>query len=341
MMLHLPSTIAAVLAVLAVPSTLCAADEASSAWINYGEWRPVDISTSYYSIEIMADGQMGLWFSAHAQGHDAVIHLSGDDPGDLQRITPRFDARLIKGYDRDLGGRETPLISRASAVRLVDGSVLVLASIGPTYDGGRSELYPALFLSANGIDGWRHLGPPAGEPMAWLTEQRQAGRRIRCEGGGIVQLPDGRLRMYNQNLGARLAILEADRPEGPWRFVRDEHGQMRNAVDGLAGGWLFPQVTAIGDHGFLLTGGNTWPPTAIHGAISTDGYRFVAPGGDEDSIVIFRPQWLCPDAKHAKTLRVAWDPERHELIAMANPLAGRSWDLFWCRATFDLTVFKR
>ncbi|TVR16928.1 MAG: hypothetical protein EA401_00835 [Planctomycetota bacterium] len=330
------------LAFLLSTCLLCSAvvaEDAPPDWMSYGAWQPVEISTSYYSLEVLENGQVGLWFNAHFQGHDAVIHLSGPDPSDLERVLPRFNAEIIHDYDQELGGRDSPIMSRSSATRLNDGSVLVLASIGPAYDGGRSELFPALFYSANGVDGWRHLGPPAGEAEVWLAEQRRAGKRIRCEGGGIVQLPDGRLRMYNQNLGAPLAVLEADRPEGPWTFVRDEQGEVHNALQGLGGGWLFPQVSAIGEHGYLLTGGNTWPPTAIVAAVSADGLRFVPPQGAEEPAVIFRPGWLAPDARQAKTLRVAWDEDRQRLLAMSNPLAAGRWSLFWTWAHLDLTVF--
>lgn len=316
------------------------AEDAPPRWISYGEWRPVGLATSYYNPEILQDNQVGLWFNAHFQGHDAVINLVGPDLENLERVAPQFDAQIIKGYDQDLGSRASPLISRASATRLRDGSVVVLASIGPQYDGGRSELYPALFHSGDGKRDWQHLGPPGGEAQVWLDEQRAAGKKIRCEGAGIIQLPDGRLRMYQQNLGARLAILEADTVHGPWRFVRNRRGEIHNVLDGLNGGWLFPHVAGIGEHGFLLTGGNTWPPTEIHAAISNDGIQFrpIDPGNKPS--VIFRPSWLDPQAQNVKALRVAWDGEQQRLLTISNPYDGKAFPLFWTWATVDLSIFK-
>ena len=332
------NTITRILLITLVAVSAARAAEASAAWISYGDWQPVGLATSYYTVEHDADGA-SLWFNAHFQGHDSVIHLRGADLSSLERVLPRFDAQIIHGYDQDLGDRATPIISRSAALRLADGSVLVQASIGPAYDGGRSELYPVLFHSPDGVDKWRYLGPPSGEPAAWLDQQRQAGARIRCEGGGIVQLADGRLRLYQQNLGASLAIIEADSVEGPWHFVRHEDGSIRNAVAGLDGGWLFPQVIAVGEHGYLLSAGDAWPPRAIRGAISGDGLNFSWVGDNDAARIILQPHQVLAEATSVKAVRFAWDAQQQRLLAVANPFHQRQYPLLWSWATIDLKIF--
>ena len=98
---------------------------------------------------------------------------------------------------------------------------------------------------------WRHLGPPPGElvPLgAIITREKEN----RSDGGSIVKLSNGRLRMYLQGLGYRLTALEAEQPEGPWNFVRDEmYDRFELAPAHFGHQWLFPHVSSMGKHGFL------------------------------------------------------------------------------------------
>ena len=95
----------------------------------------------------------------------------------------------------------------------------------------------------------------------------------------MVQLPDGRLRMYTQCYGVRLSVAEADSVRGPWVFIKNEAGEIRNVVSGLPGGsWLFPSLQHIKDHGYILTGGNAWPPKEGLGSGQYGWYQFSVPG---------------------------------------------------------------
>ena len=244
-------------------------------------------------------------------------------------MPPAFDGRIIEGYDQDLDGRATPIISRVSVTRLADGRVVCLAGIGPRYTGGGTELYPALFVSENGQpNSWQHLGPPAGEPADWLAARRASGKRIRCEGGTIVQLADGRLRAWLHGYGVRLAVAEADQVEGPWTFIRAADGSLLDALDGVPGGFVFPYVNQLGDR-WVISGADAWPPRAILGAISDDGLSFTPL-----SQPLITPNEILPGSDAIKTLRwtTSADGRLHATASVWSADAG-TWVVHTAQAS--------
>jgi len=334
-------------------------------------WQATRFRVDYPVVLRTNPGDLQLWFSARNDGLDRMIVLSGPHLGDLpdRRARILFGTDLVGGYDRPLNGLAHPIMTRASAAVLRDGTHVVLAAIGPAYAGG-SELYPALFVSRNGVPGtWRHLGPPAGEPAEWLVKARRLNGQFRIEGGSILELQSGRLRMYihgfcdPRRLDALLAALpeggpvsparlyagtvfiaESDAIEGPWRFLRDADGACVDIVNGLAPGcnWLFPNVMRIGEHGYMLTGGDQWPPTGSWAAFSADGIRFrclALPGGPVPPVL--RPSDILPGATAMKVLRGAFNPEtgHFDAVATVGSADGR-WQLYHSRAHFNTNVFE-
>ena len=72
----------------------------------------------------------------------------------------------------------------------------------------------------------------------------------------------------------------------------------------------------MGKHGFLLTGGNAWPPKEMYAALSTDGLNF-----DHSTLPqqpILRPSDIDPNSPSMKVLRCAWDSRRQVAHAVAN-----------------------
>ena len=296
--------------------------------LRFGGWTRIEadgapLPISYFNLLPPGpDRCLGLWFAAASGAEEVVVGLAGEDLRRLPRAPPRFAASLA-AYDRDLGGRTSPILSRVSVARLRDGRHVALAMIGPAYRGGASELLPTLFASASGAAGtWRLLGPPAGEPAAEIARRRAGGSTVRSDGGALIELPDGRLRLllhWDDRAGIRLAAMDAAAPEGPWRFVRDARGAIRNLAP--PGTWLFPHVAAV-DGRWLLTGADAWPPTAIHGAWSEDALAFTPVAQP-----LLRAGEVAPGATQVKALRVAWDPATRTLHGVANPLVGGEWIL--------------
>jgi hypothetical protein len=297
------------------------------------------LAVSYFSlVPRSADQQISLWFDANMNGTDIVVGLPGATLSTLQRVMPAFDGTLVKGYDRDLLGRKSPIISRSTAVRLKDGSYVVSASIGPEYGaGGKStELFPVLFTSPDGKPGsWTYLGPPAGEPAADLARRMKAGQLIRSDGGALIQQADGSLRLYlhwDDSAGLRLVCMEAKTVVGPWTFIKDKGGKIRNLVpDKVGGSWLFPSLCPVPGNRLLLTGGNKWPPTELYAAMSLDGLDFKPVAATP----VLTPAMIKPDATTVKMVRFAWNAAKGTLDAVANPWdkSTKDYPLYFSEAT--------
>lgn len=347
--------------------------------VEWGAWKPLmagghPLAVSYYSVfAARQPGEVELWFDAEfpVQGRNttvnAVIGLKGKDFSSLDRTMPRFDASLVKGYPVDLGGRDTPILSRTQVTRLADGRYVAVVMIGPQYRGGASELYPVFFVSPDGKQGtWSYLGAPRGEPEEALKNARSAKTLIRCEGGSLIQEADGSLRLYigwqqGQRDGVRMALLQAKTLDGPWTFRRNRKGGgIADLAEGMPGGWLFPAVTKIPGRGYLMTGGNTWPPERIDCAISADGLTFRpfsatpdtpevmlqrrANGGQRSgdgspATVLLRADEVVGNARSLKSVRVMYDPSRDMLIGVANPFAREgghagTYPLYWSEGRF-------
>ena len=327
---------------------LCAVLTAGEAkpFIAFADWQPLTpggkpLDISYYNLLARAGGGVELWFDANVNGMDHVIGLMGPDIAKLERTLPRFGAEIVHGYDADLLGRTTPIISRAQASRLPDGRMVVVAAIGPEYgSGGKlTELWPALFVSPDGTAGtWKHLGPPTGEPLEELKKARSSKEAFRFEGGSLHVRADGSLALYcgwNPGpQGARIALLTATSIDGPWVFKRSQ-GKISDLTAKLKGGWLFPAVHDLGPRGLLLCGGDAWPPKQIDAALSRDGETFV-----QLPAPLILPDTVVSGSTSIKSLRLLYLPEADRVLAVGNPYVtgspgGLMYPLYWSIGSFS------
>ncbi|MFM2090495.1 MAG: hypothetical protein RLZZ127_984 [Planctomycetota bacterium] len=332
------------LLLLACAAVVAAGD--AKAPIAWGAWAPLTpggkpLAVSYYNLLAGAGGGVELWCDANVNGTDMVIGLPGPDLAGLQRTLPRFGADIVRGYDADLLGRKTPIISRSAATRLKDGRHVVIAAIGPEYGAGGklTELYPAVFVSPDGTTGsWKHLGTLAGEPERELVTARKGKQAFRFEGGSLFERPDGTLALYcgwnpGQPGGSRLALLTAPAAEGPWTFHRTGRAITDLTARLPASGWLFPAVYDLGPRGLLLAGGEKWPPTRIDAAISRDGLAFtpIAP-------LLTDAGTILAGSTSLKSIRLLYQPGTDDVLAVANPHRKGGGDamypLYWTIGTF-------
>lgn len=326
---------------------------------DWDDWAPMNLAISYFNLEA-SDKGLRLWLGASFEGKDSMIRLEGTSIADLNRPPPLFDTRIVQGYDMDLDGADFPILSRGNGLRLRDGSELVQGAIGPRYTGGGSELYPALFLKTPG-ESWIHLGPPSGEPEAVLKKVRQHNAQVRCESGGLIELPDGRLRIYlhgvpkvdmipsairNKRLHVgTLLVAESDTPEGPWSFLRHPDGSVINLLENTPKTWTFLHIQPLGTLGYMLTGADAWPPTRIFAAYSRDGLHFITPASRDsgERIPLMSMGDVSPDAKFCKALRGALHPDDTTFTAIMNISRpadrGRSM-LHHSQARFDKEAFR-
>ena len=316
-----------------------------------GDWQPLHLSISYFSLTPSPEG-LSLWIDAHFQGFDSIIRLDGPALPRLNRPPPQLDARLIRYQGPPLDGLPAPILSRSAATRLRDGTLLIYTSVGPRYTGGGSELAPTLLRQRPG-EAWEDLGPPAGDPAATIATVREHDATLRCEGAGIVELPDGRLRLYAHGLvdaaevpqrlrNNRLAvntllIAEADTPEGPWHWRRRPDGTPIDLFANSPLPWLFAHIQPLGEHGWMLTGGSAWPPQQLYAAYSRDGLHFHLPADDDGRpLPLHRAADTQPPARFAKALRglIAPGNRFHAVLSQSLPEHnGRSW-LYHRTATF-------
>jgi hypothetical protein len=134
-----------------------------------------------------------------------------------------------------------------------------------------------------------------------------------------------------------MTIAEAADVAGPWTFRKGADGTPVDLVAGKpGGGWLFPYVMQVGEHGYVLTGADAWPPKAIFAGYSRDGLEFTVP--DEPLI---RPADVREGASSMKALRGAWDAKKQRIEAVANPWGRqrRTYVLHFSESPFDPAFF--
>jgi hypothetical protein len=345
----------------------------------WAPWKRMPFDLGYPMVLRTNEKEIQFWFSATNRGMDRIFGFVAPSLGAMRYSDRalRFGADIIRRYDRPLNGIKHPLITRSSCTVLKNGTHIVLAAIGPRYQGG-SELYPALFVSPDGKAGtWKHLGPPAGDPEEWLKKARRINGRFRIEGGSIVELEDGTLRMYiygftdMKDLTTRkqppprkkkgkkgrsgrgvslynhnIFIAEAPKPEGPWKFRKNMRGRCIGITEGLSPDcqWLFPNVMQIGKHGYMLTGVDKWVPTSTWAAFSLDGVKFHLRKDDKGKVTgpIFVPSMVAPGMDSIKGLRGAFNPANSmfEAVAIVSPVKNPNWHVYHSRIRFPLEVFQ-
>lgn len=302
------------------------------------DWSPLGFQVSYFNITGNSEADLKLWFNAvTAGGVNSMVRLPFDGE-EFLRLEPVFSTTLVKEYERDLGGLDSPILSRASGYVSDEGRSLVLGAVGPRYTGGDSELVPWLFIE-DSEGGWRSLGLPAGEPREFVKSAWKKGLIVRSEVGGLAETPDGRKRMYlhgltepermgdwrrgNRLVVPKILVAEAENWEGPWQFVRHEDGRLWDIQEDSGLPWLFPHIQRVGKNQYLLTGGSSWPPNRIYAAYSTDGLRFVMPVEESGlPVPLITKRKIMGDAGFVKALRGVHLEEGPFLAAVSVAPAG-------------------
>lgn len=234
-----------------------------------------------------------LWLATgdpRKKGRSVVISqpltAKGDGPTEVA-----FTSDLVTDFpDWERPGQtaKSMSFSRIALYRYPDRGFVCLVSAfaGSRYMPGRHPLIPLLFSSPSGKPGtWVYHGRLAGEPKAIEDE-----RKIWSDNGGIVPLNDGRWRIYLNGYGTTLAACEAESLDGPWTFVRNDDGSLRNIAAAYApkgpspGGAIFPFVLQVSDNEYHLWLSQGWPVRGVHHYSSADGLAF-SPYGDQPALI--------------------------------------------------------
>ena len=209
-----------------------------------------------------------------------------------------------------------------------DIGYVLLACVCPDYRPGSVPLLPVLCRSETGEPGtWAYGGKLKGD-----VADAAAQRTIWSDGGSLVRLDDGRWRIYLNGFGPVVAALESDTLDGPWRFLRDEKGDLREILPCFPKGpkcnGIFPTVLRVARDEWHLWIVDTWAPQCIFHYGSRDGLAW-RPYGEQPEItraavnglgIKCLRAYVAPDGKHIVGLLSVWRKQ---------PDGRKAWTLHW------------
>ncbi|MCL1856241.1 MAG: hypothetical protein FWF84_01165 [Kiritimatiellaeota bacterium] len=206
----------------------------------------------------------------------------------------RFSGEIINdvftppsmGAEADAPPTLSPLrgITRTETYRDSEYGRIALVCACPDYRPGSVSLMPAILTSPDGAAGsWTYHGLLTGEPQEELA--RLNGGNVWSDGGSLFRMPDASWRIYLNGFGgATLAMLTADTLKGPWKFLRDENGAIRDLFGDGTGvpvpkvGLCFPHVLRVSDTEWHFWASDQWTPQSIWHYVSEDGLAWKAYG---------------------------------------------------------------
>ncbi len=208
----------------------------------------------------------------------------GPDVATLEPYASIFDGRVIDDVPvpaapRSLAAQEPWTLApgrgftRPYMHHDAENGYVLMACVCPDYLPGSVSLMPALTTSKTGAPGtWKYHGMVTGEPRA---EQERLGRPVWSDGGSLLQLADGTWRMYVNGFGQALAALHAETLAGPWRFLRDKQGAIRELIPSPTAASpfpsCFPYVLRVAPEEWHLWLSDGWPCQSVWHFWSRDG----------------------------------------------------------------------
>jgi hypothetical protein len=275
---------------------------------------PIPCHGCYVTV-VAKKGEVEVWTNSWGDPGAAqrqLIVQRGATLATLGAPAPVCDGTLITDVpDPAAAGTPAPKRGYTRTALYYDAKVgyVMLCCVASDYLPGSVPLLPALLTSKTGAPGtWTYAGKLSGDPA---TEA--AARRIWSDGGSLVRLDTGKWRVYLNGFGPALAALESDTLAGPWRFLRDAKGEIRELLPAFKGG-CFPTILRVGPKEWHCWITDKWPPQSIWHFYSEDGLAW-RPNGRQPEITralveghgikCLRPT-LDPDGKHIIGLLSVW-----------------------------------
>ena len=266
-----------------------------------------------YVTTIIRDGQYELWHNTWDEGDISrrqIVVNRGPDVRHLGPAQAAFDASTIndvfevKAPDTIASGRG---YTRPFMYYDNQAGYVLLTCVCPAYIPGSVPLLPALCVSKTGEPGtWIYKGKLKGEPL-----DEAAKRLTWSDGGTLMRLDDGRWRIYLNGFGQKVAAIESDTLDGPWKFLRDAGGTIRELLPGDNGGpWV--DVLRVRPDEWHLWLTDTWPPQAIWHFWSRDGLTWQLYGRQPE---ITR---AAVGGHGIKCMRVYLDPDGKTIVGLLS-----------------------
>ncbi len=198
-------------------------------------WIKAD-GNSYVTILRPPAGDLEFWANEWGEPGSAQRTIFVRRGPTLQLLGPQeicFDGTIIDDVpdmakpDQLAPGRG---FTRTSMLLDPEVGYVLLTCVCPEYKPGSVPLLPALVVSKTGAPGasWKYMGKLKGEPATeYARTLAETRRHIWSDGGTLLRLKDGRWRIYLNGFGQKLAAIESDKLEGPWKFLREPDGKIR------------------------------------------------------------------------------------------------------------------
>jgi hypothetical protein len=194
---------------------------------------------------------------------------------------------------------------------------------GRMSDYGKRSLVPAIFSSLTGEPGtWKYHGKLKGEPADYENELRGKNKRWIGE-GCVVRVGENSWRAYLGGYGVSLAAAASESLDGPWQFIRDRNGKLKDLLGATwKGGGCFPYVLKVSEKEFHLWLAENWPVGPVWHFSSADGLDF-KPYGRQPEIHLAAVQ-----AKSMKGIRAFLDADGKTIRGLIPFGFGSGWLLY-------------
>lgn len=220
-----------------------------------------------------------------------MICETGDSFASIVNREQRFSGEILN--DVFVPKSEPPTLSplrgitRTEVIQDSEYGRIAFLCVCPDYTPGGVPLMPAILTSPTGeARTWKYHGMLDGEPQEELKNSQHP---IWSDGGSLLRMPDGTWRAYLNNFGnATLCMMTANTLNGPWKFLRDEKGAIRDLlgkerVAPVPNGSCFPHLLRVSDTEWHLWLSDGWPVQSIWHYISKDGLDW-KPYGEQPEI---------------------------------------------------------
>lgn len=246
----------------------------------------------------------------------------------LRKIKVLFSSKLITDIN-DPSNPQKPAnliqMARTSMHYDPENGYVSMQSLfpGKASDYPKRSLIPGIFSSPSGKpDTWKYHGKLKGEPSDYEKDMKNKKKRWIGE-GSIVPVGENRWRIYLGGYGVPLAVAQSDSLDGPWRFLKDRRGNIKNIIDKpWKGNGCFPYVLKVSENEYHVWITEKWPTGPVWHYTSENGLDF-KPYGLQPEITLSAVQ-----AQGIKGIRAFLCPDKNVIYGLIPFSKGSGWEIY-------------